>query len=55
MKAFIEQCIRKIRVLVDNVAHERLEFGPDDLSISTEGSSSAPVQMVLTRLEPFCN
>ena len=53
MKAFIEQQVGKIRVFVDNVAHKRTEFGPDDLSISTERSSCTPVQMVLARLDPF--
>lgn len=43
MKAFVEQWIRQTRVLVDNMAHEGPELGPDDLSISTECSSGTPI------------
>lgn len=35
MRTLVEESIRKGRVLVDNVAHERFEFCVDNLAIAT--------------------
>jgi len=40
-------------VFVNDVAHERAEFSPDDLSFSTKRRGSAPMQMIFTQYDPF--
>jgi len=53
MRTLVEESIRKGRVLVDNVAHERFEFCVDNLAIATVCRCRTPVEVILTWFDPF--